>query len=235
MLSLYAGDYTDWNSVCFHLYILYIGGNRSHAERIMWKKLLIGLCLCLPVLVRADTILVLGDSISAAYGIPYDSGWVSLLEARLTREYPGVYDVVNASVSGDTTAGGLQRLPALLDKHEPALVILELGGNDGLRGMPLTQMENNLQQIIDLSRERGAAVVLMSVDLPQSYGVFFNRRFRQVFDELEDRNDLPRISLGLDLLNGRDLIQNDGIHPTREAQPLLLEAVWSAIEKKLKG
>lgn len=200
----------------------------------MCKKLLLVLCLCLPALVRADTILILGDSISAAYGIPYDSGWVSLLEARLEREHPGVYQVVNASVSGDTTAGGLQRLPALLDQHKPDLVIVELGGNDGLRGMPLTQMENNLQQIVDLSREQGAAVVMMSIDLPRSYGAFFNRRFRQVFDSLEDRNNLPRISLGFDLLNDRSLVQDDGIHPTREAQPLLLEAAWPAIQAELK-
>lgn len=177
----------------------------------------------------ANTILVLGDSISAAYRIPVESGWVSLLQQRLEEHKPGHYTVVNASISGDTTAGGLNRLPPLLEQHKPDKVIVELGGNDGLRGLPLAGMRDNLQAIIDLSRQQGADVVLVSIELPTSYGRYFNQRFLQVFDELEKDNDLPRVSLGFKLLNDRNLIQEDGIHPTEEAQPLLLDAMWPVI------
>src|SRR5690606_1947520 len=177
----------------------------------------------------ANTILVLGDSISAAYRIPVESGWVSLLQERLDEHRPGHYTVVNASISGDTTAGALNRLPPLLEKHRPDQVIVELGGNDGLRGLPLKGMRDNLQAIIDLSRQQGADVVLVSIDLPTSYGSHFNQRFTQVYDELEKSNKLPRVSLGFKLLNDRNLIQEDGIHPTEEAQPLLLDVVWPLI------
>lgn len=199
----------------------------------MKKLLLIVLFVCSSSVTSsgafANTILVLGDSISAAYRIPIESGWVSLLQERLNSHKPGHYTVVNASISGDTTAGGLNRLPPLLEKHKPDQVIVELGGNDGLRGLPLKGMRDNLQAIIDLSRQQGAEVVLVSIDLPTSYGSHFNQRFTQVFDELEKSNNLPRVSLGYKLLNDRNLIQEDGIHPTEAAQPLLLDVVWPVI------
>ncbi len=177
----------------------------------------------------ANTILVLGDSLSAAYRIPVERGWVNLLQERLDTEYPGSYRVVNASVSGDTTAQGLRRLPPLLEAHNPDLVIVGLGGNDGLRGLPLDQMRDNLQAIIDMSKAAGAEVILMSVELPASYGALFNSRFLGVFDGLEQANGLPRVSLGIHLLDSLDLMQEDGIHPTAEAQPLLLDAVWPVL------
>jgi acyl-CoA thioesterase-1 len=177
----------------------------------------------------AKTILVLGDSISAAYGMAMEDGWVNLLRQRLDAERPGHYTVINASVSGDTTALGLRRLPPLLERHDPDKVIVELGGNDGLRGLPLQQMRDNLGAIIELCRANGAEVVLVSVELPRSYGAGFNRRYLAVFDSLEKTYGLPRISLGFDLLDDRDLMQADGIHPTEAAQPLLLEAVWPVI------
>jgi len=177
----------------------------------------------------AKTILVLGDSISAAYRIPQELGWVNLLRERLDTEYPDRYRVVNGSVSGDTTAQGLRRLPALLEAHGPDKVIVELGGNDGLRGLPLDHMRDNLQAIIDLSTEAGAEVILLSVALPASYGAFFTKRYLAVFDSLAEANDLPRVSLGYDLIDDPGLIQDDGIHPTAEAQPLLLQAVWPAL------
>ena len=177
----------------------------------------------------AKTILVLGDSISAAYGIAVERGWVSLLQKRFDERHPGSYSVVNASISGDTTALGLRRLPPLLAQHAPDQVIVELGGNDGLRGLPLTNMRDNLQAIIDLCLDSGAEVVLVSIDLPPSYGAVFNDRYRAVFEELEKTNDLFRVSLGFNLLGDRDLVQADGIHPTAEAQPLLLDAVWPAV------
>lgn len=182
-----------------------------------------------PLWSLANTILVLGDSISAAYGIPRESGWVNLFQQRLDAHYPDKYQVVNASVSGDTTAGGLQRLPVLLKEHSPQQVIVELGGNDGLRGMSLKQMEDNLESIVTLSRAQGAEVLMLTIELPASYGVFFNRRFQQVFDRVHTRLDVPRVPLGFDLLNDRNLVQNDGIHPTAEAQLILVDAVWTAL------
>jgi len=182
-----------------------------------------------PLWSLANTILVLGDSISAAYGIPRESGWVNLFQQRLDAHYPDKYQVVNASVSGDTTAGGLQRLPVLLEEHSPQQVIVELGGNDGLRGMSLKQMEDNLESIVTLSRAQGAEVLMLTIELPASYGVFFNRRFQQVFDRVHTRLDVPRVPLGFDLLNDRNLVQNDGIHPTAEAQLILVDAVWTAL------
>ena len=177
----------------------------------------------------AKTILVLGDSISAAYRIPLEMGWVNLLQERLDAEYPDRYRVVNGSVSGDTTAQGLRRLPPLLETHSPDKVIVELGGNDGLRGLPLDHMRNNLQTIIDLSTKAGAEVILLSVALPASYGSFFNKRYLAVFDKLAATNELERVALDYSLIDDPDLIQDDGIHPTAEAQPLLLDAVWPVL------
>jgi acyl-CoA thioesterase-1 len=179
-----------------------------------------------------DTILVVGDSISAAYNIPLDAGWVSLLRERLEERRPGQYQVINASISGDTTAGGADRLPGLLAKHNPDKVVLELGGNDGLRGLSLKRMEANLQRMIDLSRGAGARVVLISVQLPVSYGKFFLERYNDVFERLARRNDLPLASLGYGLLDDPSLVQSDGIHPTAEAQPLLVDALWPYIVGK---
>ncbi len=195
----------------------------------MRKRLLVVLFSFIPLIAVAETIVVLGDSISAAYGMPLESGWVNLLSQRLDKKYPGRFEVVNASVSGDTTAGGLMRLPSLLEQHQPDLVVVELGGNDGLRGMSLSAMRSNLATMIELSQQQGAEVILISVDLPTSYGIHFNRRFQQIFDQLETSYRVPRLALGFDQLNDRNLIQEDGIHPTAAAQPILLDAVWPLI------
>ena len=179
---------------------------------------------------RQETLLVVGDSISAAYGIPRESGWVALLDKRLTEKFPMMFDVVNASVSGETTAGGLVRLPDLLQQHAPDMVIVELGGNDGLRGMSLRQMQSNLQQIVELSGEQGAEVVLLSVKLPVSYGVHFNKLFAKSFEDIEQSSSVMHIGLGFGDLNDRNLLQADGIHPTEDAQPILFELIWSKIK-----
>jgi acyl-CoA thioesterase I len=195
-----------------------------------WFKVLgLLLSVCLSVPASANSILVVGDSISAAYGMAVENGWVNLLKKRLDEHYPDRYQVVNASVSGDTTAGGVQRLPALLEQHKPDKVIIELGGNDGLRGMSVKTMSRNLQQMIDMSRQKGAEVVLMSIELPPSYGWFFNQRFQKVFDELEDTNNVPRVALSFDLVDEDGMLQPDGIHPTEKAQPLLAEKVWQVL------
>ena len=196
----------------------------------MSKLLVVLFVLITPLAGRAESILVLGDSISAAYGIPRERGWVALLENRLQQTFGDRFRVINASVSGETTAGGRNRLPALLQRHDPDLVIVELGGNDGLRGMSLDAMEQNLAAILSLSRDSGAENLLVSIALPPSYGVHFNRLYRRAFDDLAEAFEVPHIALGFDALNDRDLLQADGIHPTAEAQPMLIDFVWTELE-----
>ena len=193
------------------------------------KSFVLGLLLVLPSLALANTILVVGDSISAAYGMSKEDGWVHLLEQRLEQHYPDRYKVVNASISGDTTAGGLRRLPSLLSTHNPDKVVIELGGNDGLRGMSIKSMASNLQKMVDLSREKGATVVLMSVELPPSYGWIFNRRFLSVYDTIEEENRISRVALSYDLVKEEGMLQDDGIHPTEKAQPLLVDKIWNLL------
>ena len=172
------------------------------------------------------TILVLGDSISAAYGINTNEGWVALLQQRLIQKGLN-YRVVNASVSGDTTRTGLNRLADALQQHQPAIVIVALGGNDGLRGLPFSEIEASLTGIIQLSQQHGANVLLAGVRLPPNYGAFYNTRFATLFQQL---SDIYRVALVPKLLNQvadhPELMQADGIHPTAAAQPQILENVW---------
>ena len=179
-------------------------------------------------------ILVLGDSLSAAYGIPAEQGWVSLLQRRLAeRGFP--HRVSNASISGDTTSGGLSRLPAALERDRPAIVIVELGANDGLRGQPLMEMSQNLARIIELARQAGARVALAEMRIPPNYGPLYTQKFQATFGELAKRYDIALIPF---LLNGvagnRALIQDDGLHPGAEAQPRILDNVWPTLEPLLK-
>lgn len=181
--------------------------------------------------VRAETpvVLVLGDSLSAAYGIPVDQGWVSLLQHRLAeRGFP--HRVVNASISGDTSSGGLNRLPAALTREHPALVILELGANDGLRGLPIPMMTANLARLIDLAQQAGAKVALAEMRIPPNYGPLYTQRFQAAFGELAQRYHLPLIPFLLDGVAGNPaLIQDDGLHPRAEAQPRILDNVWPTL------
>lgn len=171
-------------------------------------------------------ILVVGDSLSAGFGLRPGEGWVSLLKARLDEEgYP--HRVVNASISGDTTEGALARLPRALEIHAPGVVVIELGGNDGLRGIPLEVMRSNLAEMIRLSRAKGARVLLLGMHLPPNYGPAYTGRFHQVFVDLAKSKEVPLVDFFLEdiALNG-DLMQADGIHPNAEAQPRMLENVW---------
>ena len=181
--------------------------------------------------VRAETpvVLVLGDSLSAAYGIPVDQGWVSLLQRRLAeRGFP--HRVVNASISGDTSSGGLNRLPAALTREHPALVILEVGANDGLRGLPIPMMTANLARLIDLAQQAGAKVALAEMRIPPNYGPLYTQRFQAAFGELAQRYHLPLIPFLLDGVAGNPaLIQDDGLHPRAEAQPRILDNVWPTL------
>jgi acyl-CoA thioesterase-1 len=189
----------------------------------------------LPAKTVAGTILVIGDSLSAAYGLEIQAGWVVLLQQRLKAEGYS-HQVVNASISGDTTASGLARLPQALNKHRPEIVIIELGGNDGLRGLPLAQMKHNIAAMITKARAQGAKVLLVGVLLPPNYGRAYVEKFRAVFRELAERYDVPLAPFILEGVATRtDLMQSDGIHPTARAQPIMLDNVWPYLAPLISG
>lgn len=180
-------------------------------------------------------VLVVGDSLSAAYGIEQDAGWVNLLHRHLGDKA----EIVNASISGETTSGGATRLPGLLRQHVPDIVLVELGGNDGLRGLPPTQMRNNLSTMIEASQAANAQVLLVGIDIPPNYGEAYRRAFTGVFKELAEQHQLALVPFLLeDLLDDAvldlNLMQDDGIHPTAAAQPRLLETVWPELAPLLE-
>ncbi|MFC4729625.1 arylesterase [Coralloluteibacterium thermophilus] len=180
-------------------------------------------------------LLVVGDSLSAAHNIPVEAGWVSLLEDRLQSEMETPPEVINASISGETSAGGLARLPRLLREHAPGVVIIELGGNDALRGLPPAQLRGNLERMVELSREAGARVLLLGIDIPPNYGGAYRERVRGVYTGLAEALDVPLMPFfleGVALEPG--LMQSDGIHPTADAQPRLLENVWPVLRPLLE-
>ena len=185
-------------------------------------------------LAEKPVILVLGDSLSAGYGISTSSGWVALLQRRLEQQgYP--QRVVNASISGDTTSGGLARLPQALAQHQPQLVILELGANDGLRGLSLEEMRRNLVTIIDKSREQGATLLLVGVRLPPNYGALYVKKFHDVYRQLAQKHKVAFVPYLLPGVGGRaDLIQADGLHPRAKAQGLILDSIWPHLLPILK-
>ncbi|KQQ61881.1 esterase [Pseudomonas sp. Leaf129] len=181
----------------------------------------------------AGTVLIVGDSISAAFGLDTRAGWVALLEKRLAQQG---FDnkVVNASITGDTSANGLARLPAQLAAHKPDLVLLELGGNDGLRGMPVAQLQQNLASMIDLSRKAGAEVLLLGMQLPPNYGARYTKAFAQVYQTLADEKKVALVPFLLEGVGGvPTLMQADGVHPTAGAQGKLLENVWPTLKPLL--
>lgn len=179
-------------------------------------------------------ILVWGDSLSAAYGIPLEKGWVQLLQARLReQEYP--HRVVNGSITGETTAGGLARLPGALKQYEPQVVLIELGGNDGLRGLPLAQLRGNLTQLVERSRAAGARVLLFEMRIPPNYGPAYAGGFQQAFAEVaRGRAALVPFFLEKIATDPRWFL-DDGIHPSVAAQPQLLQAVWPVLERELRA
>ena len=180
------------------------------------------------------SILVVGDSLSAGYGVPLDLGWVALLQARLVDKGYG-YRVVNASISGDTTGGGLRRLPRALDKHRPDIVILELGGNDGLRGLPVAEIRDNFENMIELSRAAGAEVVLAGMQMPPNYGANYTDEFSAMYPDLAGRFELPLIGFFMEeVALDPTKMQADGIHPNEAGQPLLLDNVWPVLEPVLE-
>lgn len=178
-------------------------------------------------------VLVLGDSLSAEYGIKRGTGWVPLLSERISQQYPK-YKVVNASISGDTTSGGVARLPALLRQHAPAVVVLELGSNDALRGLSLTMTEQNLRNMAQAARQADADVVIVGMQIPPNYGRDYTQRFAQLFPTVakdEKARLVPFLMEGI--ATNRAMFQADGIHPNEDAQPQLLDNVWPALRPLL--
>lgn len=194
---------------------------------ILVFTLLLTVCVC-----QASTgprLLVLGDSLSAAYGLPTEEGWVALLAQHLEQSGSN-YQVVNASISGETTQGGLVRLPPLITRHQPSLVIIELGANDGLRGFPLPVMNDNLRQMIALSQDSGAEVLLIGMRIPPNYGSKYTAMFHNSFRDLASESQVPLVPF---LLEGvaavEGMIQADGLHPTSEAQSRILDNVLQTL------
>lgn len=181
-------------------------------------------------------ILVLGDSLSAEYGLQRGSGWVDLLVKRLAGRRPPGPSVVNASISGDTTAGGRNRLPTLLQRHQPSIVIIELGGNDALRGLDLKMTEANLRAMLSDAKKAGAVTLLLGMMLPPNYGKAYGDRFSAVFKSAAQAEQSPLVPFFLQgVAEHNELFQADRIHPTEQAQPRMLDNVWLALEPLLKA
>jgi acyl-CoA thioesterase-1 len=182
----------------------------------------------------APTVLIFGDSLSAGYGLEVDQSWASLLQARLTQQgYE--HRVVNASISGETTEGGATRIDNALQDFSPALIILELGGNDGLRGFPASRMKANLEKIVTRAKATGAAVVLLGIRIPTNYGQRYSNEFEDVFRQISAKYDIQWIEFFMEgIALNDDLLQEDRIHPNAEAQPILLDNAWPIIRAKLQ-
>ncbi len=182
----------------------------------------------------AGTILVYGDSLSAAYNIPREQGWVSLLEARLKGDKRN-YSVANASISGETTSGGRSRMAKALAKYKPAITIIELGANDGLRGLPVTEMRKNLEAMIAQATAAGSRVVLVGVKMPPNYGADYNRAFEAAFTDLAKAHKTALVPFFFEgFADKREYYQPDNLHPTSSAQPILLDNVWKVLRPMLR-
>ena len=195
------------------------------------------LCLVWANSSRGDedkTVLVFGDSLSASYGIEEEQGWINLLSEKL-RQAQSTYSVINASVSGETSTGGLSRLPAALAEFQPSVVILELGGNDGLRGLPLATLQSNLEEMVSLSQRAGAKVLLAGIQIPPNYGPRYTEPFYALFGDIAESEQLPFVPFLIDGIPQQpELMQNDGIHPRAEAQHMILDNVWPVLAPMLQ-
>jgi acyl-CoA thioesterase I len=191
------------------------------------------LVACCGTACAAPAILVYGDSLSAAYGIPQGAGWVALLEERL-KQRKANYTVVNASISGETSAGGAARIGAALAQSRPAIVILELGANDGLRGLPVKEMKANLTSIVRAAKRQGARVLVLGMRLPPNYGQDYTRTFHAAFREIAREESTALVPFVLEGVNRRELFQSDNLHPDAGAQTLILENVWQHLQPMLR-
>ena len=202
---------------------------------VLFKRLFLwGCCVLFSLTAVANTdprILVLGDSISAGFGIQVSEGWVALLQKKLQHDHPNI-QVINASISGETTQGGATRLAQLLTQHRPTLTLIELGGNDALRGMPIPLIRNNLSQMIRQAQQANSQVLLIGVEIPANYGARYRELFTNTYHALAKQFSVPLVMFSLDKVeNGQAFMQADGIHPTAAAQPLLMEWVLEKLPK----
>ena len=182
----------------------------------------------------AQNIVIFGDSLSAAYGIQSNKGWVALLESKL-KQQNSEYKVINASISGETTSGGLTRFDQMLKTHQPEVVVIELGANDGLRGLSLNEMQSNLNSMIAKAKAKNATVMLLGIKIPPNYGIQYTQKFSAIYATLAQKYDLNLVPFFLDGVAGnRKLIQDDGLHPNAVAQAKLLENIWPKLEELLK-
>jgi len=199
----------------------------------MFKFFLLGFILCFSSLTQAKSIVVLGDSISASHGFEAQQGWVALMQQKIQADYPS-YTIHNESISGDTTAGGLARLPHILKKYQPDIIMLELGANDGLRGMSLTVMQKNLSAIIEKSQKSGAQVLLLSMRIPSNYGRRFTDMFYNTYQKLSIQHDIPVVPFILESVAlNKSQMQDDGMHPNALAQPSITEHIYPYLLKLL--
>ena len=188
----------------------------------------------LPAFASAKTILILGDSLSAGYGIDAKQGWVNLLQQRLDQQYPKQHKVVNASVSGETTSGALARLPKLLQTYQPEIVVIELGGNDGLRGQPPQMIQKNLAQLVQLSQKQKASVLLFGMKIPPNYGTAYSTAFEKNYKVVSQQYKVKLLPFFLEGVAGnKNLIQKDQIHPNAKAQPIMLNLAYPYIKGAL--
>jgi acyl-CoA thioesterase-1 len=201
----------------------------------------LGACLMGPMAAMAAqpaTLLVVGDSLSAEYGLASGTGWVALLQGRLDKDKAG-FQIVNASISGETTSGGQTRLPALLRMHQPRVVVIELGANDALRGLPVASTVNNLTSMVKASQATGARVLLVGMQVPPNYGKRYTNEFAQAFETVSHNTGASLVPFMLkgvaDRPDARDWFQADGIHPQAKAHPLILEVIWPSLKPLLLG
>jgi len=207
--------------------------NRKFKKRISSYLVLLALCLS-PTWVFAKTVMVLGDSISAGYGIEPQQAWVNLLQKRLDQQYPKQHKVVNASVSGETTSGALARLPKLLQTHKPNVVVIELGGNDGLRGQPPQMIQKNLAQLIQQSQKANATVVVLGMKMPPNYGTAYSKAFENNYKMVSQQFKVKLLPFFLEGVAGNNsLMQKDLVHPNGKAQPILLNLAYPYIKGAL--
>ena len=207
--------------------------NRNLTNRVFPRVLLLGLWFS-PFVVSAKTIMIVGDSLSAGYGIQPQQGWVHLLQKRLEQQYPKQHKVVNASVSGETTSGALARLPKLLQTHRPDVVVIELGGNDGLRGQPPQMIQKNLANLIQHSQKAKAKVVIFGMKMPPNYGSAYSKAFENNYKVVSQQYKVKLLPFFMEGVAGnKQLMQKDLIHPNAKAQPILLNNAYPYIKGAL--
>ena len=207
--------------------------NHNLSSRVFPRVLLLGLCFS-PFVVSAKTIMIVGDSLSAGYGIQPQQGWVHLLQKRLEQQYPKQHKVVNASVSGETTSGALARLPKLLQTHRPDVVVIELGGNDGLRGQPPQMIQKNLANLILHSQKAKAKVVIFGMKMPPNYGSAYSKAFENNYKVVSQQYKVKLLPFFMEGIAGnKQLMQKDLIHPNAKAQPILLNNAYPYIKGAL--